>query len=193
MKPKHISFIQSYSSEITLRRRPGDLERVKLINVNNYSSQLNVRLINPCRGRGLGSHLSPHLRPFPRVHNSQLSSPEPGLASACKHCHAVLTHEPLCDQVQRTDLWCQCPALKWAFFLRAKSHPTELKFAYTGTGWWLGFWPMTRQHEASISQWEACTSPSAYCVQILHRRLHTGTRLSCCHFVGIRTWRCFYI
>ena len=73
LEPKHFSFIQSYSSEITLRR---DLERVKLINVNNYSSQLNVRLINPCRGRGLGSHLS-HLRPFPRVHNSQLSSPEP--------------------------------------------------------------------------------------------------------------------
>ena len=72
MKPKHISFIQSYSSEITLRRRPEDLERVKLINVNNYSSQLNVRLINPCRGRGLGSHLSPHLRPFPRVHNSPI-------------------------------------------------------------------------------------------------------------------------
>ena len=78
LEPKQISFIQSYSSEITLR--PGDLERVKLINVNNYSSQLNVRLINPCRGRGLGSHLS-HLRPFPRVHNSQLSSPEPELQS----------------------------------------------------------------------------------------------------------------
>ena len=36
LEPKQISFIQSYSSEITLR--PGDLERVKLINVNNYSS-----------------------------------------------------------------------------------------------------------------------------------------------------------
>lgn len=89
-----------------------DLERVKLINVNNYSSQLNVCLINPCRGRGLGSHLSPHLhlRPFPRVHNSPIIifRARAQAGPSCNHCHAVMTHDPLCDQVLRRDLWCQC-------------------------------------------------------------------------------------
>ena len=65
----------------------------------------------------------------------QLSSPELELEldPACKHCHAVMTHDLLGDQVLRRDLWCQCPALKKALFLllQGESHPTELKFAYT--------------------------------------------------------------